>query len=186
MKVLVLLSGGLDSTVVLATCMQEHECSSVGFDYGQKHLIELDRAAQIAKWYKVPFRRIALGSMPLIDDVVFAGRNLVMAATAIAIAQAEGQDAVALGCNESDWARFPDCRPPFWSAVRTAAESYGISVITPLLHVWKGVVVEQARTLGVPIELTWSCYSPRGDEPCGECLACRTRNEACGLSQAIS
>jgi 7-cyano-7-deazaguanine synthase len=109
---------------------------------------------------------------------VFAGRNLVFAALAIARAQAGGFGHIAVGCNASDWHRFPDCRPAFWSALRTAAEAYGIRVGTPLIHMSKHEVVELAGQLGVPIELTWSCYSPRDGEPCQECLACTVRQEA--------
>ena len=180
MKVLILLSGGLDSAVVLAAAIKDHECEAIGFDYDQPHAIELDRAEEIAEHYGVPFVRIGLPAMlnAKIDDVVFAGRNLVLASLAIATAQARGMDAIAIGCNASDWPRFPDCRPPFWSAVRTAAEAYGIAVLTPLTHHSKQDVASAARRLGVPIDLTWSCYAPRDGSPCGECLACKTRDEA--------
>ena len=125
--------------------------------------------------------------MPLVNDVVFAGRNLVLASVAVAEAQATGQEAIAVGCNELDWMRFPDCRPVFWNFFRYAAETYNICVLTPLLYISKSAVFEQARKLDVPIEQTWSCYSPQGSEPCGECLACRTRKEAeCSLSSATS
>lgn len=179
MKILVLLSGGLDSSLVLATCVgQGHSCSAVGFDYGQPHLIELEQAAQIARHYSTPFRVVPLPTMPRVNDVVFAGRNLVLIAQALAIAAAEKFDAVAVGCNESDWMRFPDCRPGFWNAVRTAAEAYGVKVLTPLLHSWKAQIVHEAERIGVPIELTWSCYAPQDGLPCGQCLACETRNAA--------
>lgn len=176
MKTLILLSGGLDSAVVLA--LQSGPCEAIGFDYGQPNRIELDRAAQIATHYGVPFSVLSLPQMPLVNDVVFAGRNLVMAAVAVAHAQAKGFGAVAVGCNASDWERFPDCRPPFWKAVNAAAKAYGVRVASPLLHHWKGAIIELARSLGVPIELTWSCYQPKDSGPCGECLACRTRSEA--------
>src|SRR5215211_3789393 len=120
MKVLVLLSGGLDSATALAWAKQYSECSAIGFDYGQPHLIELDRARRIADHFGVPFEIVALPIMPRINDVVFAGRNLVMAAVAIAEAQARGIRSIVLGCNMSDWARFPDCRPPFWRGVADA------------------------------------------------------------------
>lgn len=180
MKTIVLLSGGLDSVTVLAGCVASgDECIAVGIDYGQPHGIELKRAEDIAALYGVPFQRISLpAAMPKIDDVVFAGRNLVLAALAIAVAQANGCDRIAVGCNASDWARFPDCRPQFWSALRSAAEAYDVRISTPLLHSCKRDVVKAARKLGVPIDRTWSCYSPQNDQPCGACLACTTRQEA--------
>ncbi len=178
MKILVLLSGGLDSAVVLASLVGEHACFAVGYDYGQPHKIELDRAAKVAAHYLVPFAVEKLPPIPLVNDVVFAARNLILVSHAIARAQTYNLEAVAVGCNESDWARFPDCRPAFWNHLRYAAEVYNIKVLTPLLHEWKGGVVEHARRLSVPVDLTWSCYSPRDGKPCRECLACTTRQEA--------
>lgn len=178
MKVIVLLSGGIDSAVVLAELVKDYECEAIGFDYGQRHAIELDRAEKIANYYKVPFARRVLMIMPLVDDVVFAGRNLVMISAAISEAQARGFEAVAIGCNSSDWLRFPDCRPAFWNAVRTAAETYGVKVMTPLMYSWKDQIISHAKKIGVPVDLTWSCYSPIDGKPCGCCLACKTRGDA--------
>lgn len=187
MKTIVLLSGGLDSATVLA--MAEHcnyhystgtlgEAATIAFDYGQPHKIELQKARALAERYKVPFEVITVPAMPRTDDVVFVGRNLVFASIAIAVAQARGFDRIGFGCNASDWKRFPDCRPEFWGSLRRCAEAYGVDVWTPLLHKTKREVAGIARELLVPIELTWSCYSPKGEEPCGACLACTTRKEA--------
>jgi 7-cyano-7-deazaguanine synthase len=180
-RTLVLLSGGLDSTVVLAACVaQGDECLAVGFDYNQDHHIELDHAEDIAAHFAVPFERVGLPAMfnAKVDDVVFAGRNLILAALAIGMAQADTFDRIAVGCNASDWARFPDCRPEFWRNLDYCASAYGVKVVTPLIYMSKRDVVETARKLKVPIELTWSCYSPQDGHPCGECLACTTRQEA--------
>ncbi len=177
---LVLLSGGLDSAVVLAAAIADkHIVEGVGFDYGQPHAIELDYAAKIAAHYSVPFRRVTLHHMPRVNDVVFAGRNMVLASQAVAIAAAEGFGAIALGCNFSDWERFPDCRPAFWRSIREAArDAYGVSVLLPLLGMTKTQVVRKARKLAVPVAETWSCYAPKDGAPCGECLACETRFKA--------
>lgn len=179
MKTVVLLSGGLDSATVLAACVKQgDECLALGFDYGQMHFIELEAADIIAHQFDVPFEIIKLPVMPKVNDVVFAGRNLVFAAVAIATAQARGFDRIAVGCNASDWWRFPDCRPEFWRNLEACAAAYGIQVLTPLIYLSKRDVAEAARKLSVPIDLTWSCYSPRDGEPCRECLACKTREEA--------
>jgi 7-cyano-7-deazaguanine synthase len=182
MKTIVLLSGGLDSATVLAmeyqSTIHPNELSAIAFDYGQPHKIELTRARLIAESYRAPFEVLRLPDMPLVNDVVFAGRNLVFAAAAIAHAQATGKDRIAVGCNASDFDRFPDCRGTFWQPLKECAKAYGITVVTPLLAQSKADVVRIARSLAVPIELTWSCYSPRKDAPCGKCLACKTREEA--------
>jgi 7-cyano-7-deazaguanine synthase len=178
MKVLVCLSGGIDSATVLAMMKeQRHQCEVLLFDYAQHHIIELEYARELADGLVI--HKVELAPMPLVDDVVFAGRNLVLASHAISIAASHKMDAVAFGCNQSDWARFPDCRPLFWRAVGYAAsEAYGIRVLLPLLRMIKAEVVAEARRLAVPLDRTWSCYHPRGGKPCGECLACRVRRDA--------
>jgi len=193
MKTIVLLSGGLDSALVLALCVKEKwECHALAFDYCQPHAIpELAAAEAIADHYHVPLDIVDTWrafDFPKVDDVVFAGRNMVFAALACSIAQARGHEAIAVGCNASDWMRFPDCRPPFWHNMRLAAEAYGIAIKTPLLHFSKIEVVEAAREAGVPIDMTWSCYDPVQKvesaikeiayTPCGKCLACEIRNAA--------
>jgi 7-cyano-7-deazaguanine synthase len=178
-KTIVLLSGGLDSATVLAACVHDGQCLGLGFMYGQRHgQIEQTRAESLARHYDVRFEQVFLPTMPKTNDLVFAGRNLVFASVAISIAQAKGYDRIAFGCNASDWQEFLDCRPEFWGNVRRCGDTYGVEVLTPLIYFSKRDVVEMARKLKVPIDMTWSCYDPKGFEPCGECLACKTRNEA--------
>lgn len=173
---IVLLSGGLDSAVVLAMTPRGSLC--IGFDYGQPHKIELERAAMIAEHYKARLEIVRLPNLPKVNDVVFGGRNMVFASVAIAMAQARGHGSIWIGCNASDWAEFPDCRPLFWQSMGAAAEAYGVSLVTPLIQMSKTEVAATARQLNVPIELTWSCYSPQNGQPCRKCLACETREKA--------
>jgi 7-cyano-7-deazaguanine synthase len=188
MNSLVLFSGGLDSTVILANMVRDRlECSALTFDYGQRNVIEVERAEQIAQHYNVPHEIITLLDIAVAkaDDVVWAGRNLIFASIAVGIAQARGFNRVVVGCNGSDWARFPDCRPPFWTGLdRIARDAYSVAIEAPLMHYSKNDVVLMARKLEVPIDLTWSCYEPvkdfehGGQQPCGQCLACETRKAA--------
>lgn len=179
MKTLVLLSGGLDSAVVLAV-IKSHVHGAVGFDYGQSHSIELEYAEQIAKDEGVPFEVVKLPYIPKINDIVFAGRNAVLLSAAAGMAQAKKFDSIAIGCNASDRIDFPDCRFDFLSNLSHAFETaYGVRVLFPLINYSKREVVEAASKLGVSIKDTYTCY--KGGTPCGECYACKARKAACSL-----
>lgn len=159
----------MDSALCLARYGAE---LAIGFDYGQPHAIELRYAKRIADNFHVPFDSIELQNMPMIDDVVFAGRNAVMLSTAASIAQSIGIDTVVIGCNASDAHRFPDCRPEFIASIGAALSAYGVSVSAPLIGTTKAQIVAEARAIGLPE--TWTCYAPTSDGcPCGVCLSCR-------------
>lgn len=179
MKAVVCFSGGIDSTLALAMYSRICTCHALLFDYGQPHRIELDRAVEILQHYQIPYSIKKLTFMDRKEGVVFPGRNLLFAAEAVIFAASNGFDTVVFGCNQSDWLNFPDCRPAFWDNFRkSVAAAYSISVATPLLHLSKAEIVVAAKRLSVPIEKTWSCYTPKNDEQCGECLACKTRINA--------
>lgn len=177
MKVVVLLSGGIDSAVVLRM-MRDSERRAIGIDYGQAHAIELEYAAEIAREERVPFQVLNVPAIRKVDDVVFAGRNAVLLSVAASYAAASNFDTVAIGCNKTDEERFPDCRRAFIDAMDDALYAYRVSVVAPLLERSKAEVVALARKLGVAIPRTWSCYAPSFGIPCGECLACTVRREA--------
>jgi 7-cyano-7-deazaguanine synthase len=95
------------------------------------------------------------------------GRNLILLSLAATLGHP------VLGCNADDRDGYPDCRPEFFEAVRPL-----IDVVTPLLHYSKPEIGGLARSLGVPVELTWSCYYPTDDGECGACDACAGRDRA--------
>ena len=175
MKSVVLLSGGIDSAVCLALARGSDRLA-LGFDYGQPHQIELQHAQKVADAEGVSLLVQHLPFMGKINDVVFAGRNAVLASLAASLAASRGYEAVVMGCNYSDWQRFPDCRPAFINPLREALKyGYGISLSTPLLRMSKHQIVDKAKELGVDLSLTWSCYNPQQGRACGKCLACETR-----------
>jgi 7-cyano-7-deazaguanine synthase len=169
-KQLILLSGGLDSTLCLARYGAD---LAVGFDYGQPHAVELTYARRVAERYGVPYEQHSLPSMPRVNDVVFAGRNAVMLAVGAAIAQARGLGGVVIGCNFSDAQRFPDCRPEFIRSMDKAMSSaYSVRVFSPLLTTAKQQIVAEGRERGLPE--TWTCYAPTpAGQQCGECYSCK-------------
>jgi 7-cyano-7-deazaguanine synthase len=162
--VILLLSGGMDSALILS---ERRVDLAVGFDYGQPHVIELGYAERLAARFGVPFQKIMLPRLPLVDDVVFAGRNAVMLSVAASLTHGGGQ--LLIGCNRDDAERFPDCRLPFLVGMNEALAVYGVTVAAPLLHLTKRQIVERAAGLD-----TWTCYSPKDSKPCGQCRACRS------------
>lgn len=185
--IIALHSGGIDSTVLLYELRDAgHEVRTLGFDYGQRHVRELDAAEAIAAELGVAHHRVPLPPLPgsvLTDGsgtVVVPGRNLLMIAVATSFAMASGAETVALATHAGDHALFPDCRPGFLDAASAAimvASERRVRLMRPYVHLGKLDIVRRGMGLGVPFERTWSCYLG-GTEPCGDCLACRERREA--------
>ena len=208
----VVLSGGLDSTVCLALAWRDMgEVVALTVDYGQRHRLEIDRAASVAGAYGAEHVVVHLdlsrwGGSALTDaslevprpgDAGTLGvpvtyvpaRNLVFLSLAAGLAEARGADAVYLGVKAVDYSGYPDCRPEFVEAFRSAAalglkrgvEGRPLEFRTPLVHLSKAAIVRLGLQLGAPLGLTWSCYR-EGPTPCGDCDACCLR--AKGFAEA--
>ena len=138
MKSIVILSGGLDSTVCTGLAAQAaDDLVALTFDYGQRHRIELQRAALVAMHYgaehvvvrldasqwggsaltdvsiAVPDASTQAGSAPQIPVTYVPARNLIFLAVAMGVAEARSADDVYLGINALDYSGYPDCRPEF-------------------------------------------------------------------------
>ena len=106
------------------------------------------------------------------------GRNLMLIAVATAWANAWDYQAVVVGSNADDNAGYPDCRPGFLDPLDVAMTAgYRVSLWKPLLRMTKVQIVKRGRELGVPLDLTWSCYRG-GEQPCNRCGACESRTAA--------
>jgi 7-cyano-7-deazaguanine synthase len=201
---LVVLSGGLDSTVCMSLAAEEAGTPPLAltFDYGQRHRTEVDRAAGIAGHYRaehlvVHLDTSAWGGSALTDtaiDVPGAGstagipvtyvpaRNSIFLAVALGVAEARDLDAVWIGVNAIDYSGYPDCRPEFIEAFRGVAatgqrrgvEGNPIELRTPLIACTKEEIVRLGLDHRAPLHLTWSCYLG-GERPCGTCDACVLR-----------
>ena len=203
-QALVVLSGGQDSTTCLYWAIKKFgiECvSSVTFDYGQRHRIELDCAQEIAAFAGVPNVVLpidtfaALGGNALTDTSVdvetqidaetglpntfVPGRNLIFLTFAAAFAYQRGIANLVTGVAQTDYSGYPDCRAEtmtaLQSALRAGMES-DIRIHTPLMQLSKQETVEPARELGAlpALAMTHTCYN--GERPpCGHCPACELR-----------
>lgn len=110
------------------------------------------------------------------------GRNLLFLSIATSFAEVIGAEAIYIGVNALDYSGYPDCRPEFIHkveevmalATRVGVEGGPIRIETPLIHWTKADIVKEGTRLGVPYQLTTSCYNGQ-EEACGECDSCRLR-----------
>ncbi|MDR1816646.1 MAG: 7-cyano-7-deazaguanine synthase QueC [Puniceicoccales bacterium] len=207
-KSVVILSGGLDSTVLLAKLVADgRRCLALTFNYGQRHAREIEAARAIAAALGVEhtvgdLRGIAalFGSNCLTDAAlpvpdghyteermkatVVPGRNLLFLSAAAALAFSRGCDTVAYGAHGGDHAIYPDCRPEFANALEKAialADWHHVALERPFVSLTKADIVRLGAEIGAPLELTWSCYRG-GDTHCGRCGTCVERREAFALA----
>lgn len=201
---LVLLSGGLDSSTLLAERSYHGTAAlALAVDYGQRHFAELTAARAVAAHYQVrlivlnlrTWGRHLTGSA-LTDPAVAVphghyadesmratvvpNRNAVMLMSAYGIAVAHGLTHVVTAVHAGDHPIYPDCRPEFIDAINYAAQvGSGTEVIieAPFQYMSKTEIAVVAGQRGLPVGLTWSCYE--GDERhCGRCGTCTERIEA--------
>lgn len=113
-------------------------------------------------------------------------RNTILLALALSYAETTEARTVFIGANVIDYSGYPDCRPEFLRAfeavarlgTKAGAEGRGIEIKAPLIEMSKVEIIELGTTLGVPFELTHSCYDPtETGDACGQCDSCLIRLE---------
>lgn len=118
------------------------------------------------------------------------GRNLIFLSFATAYAEVIGADHVFIGINQQDYSGYPDCRIEFLTAFTATAnlatkagtqDGRRLHIHAPLSNLTKGDIVRRGLALGVPYELTWSCYEG-GERACGTCDSCLLRRK--GFAEA--
>jgi len=209
MDTIVICSGGLDSvTLAHKTAAERRLAALLSFDYGQRHVKEVESARACAARLGVPHRVVdlrgvgaALSGSALTDDVavpdghyaedtmkitIVPNRNAIMLAVAFGMAAAQEAGAVAAAVHGGDHFIYPDCRPGFVAAFRAMQDHAldgvaNVDLWTPYVHGSKADIVSDGARLGVPFAETWSCYKG-GARHCGRCGTCVERREAFHLA----
>jgi len=211
-KAVVLVSGGLDSATVLAIAIEQaYQCYALSMDYGQRHRIELDRAAKVARSNGAVEHRVVkidiggFGGSALTDQALdvpteesedipityVPARNTVFLSVALAWAEVLEAEAIFIGANAVDYSGYPDCRPEYIEsfqamvnlATKKGVEGSLIEIKAPIIELTKAEIIKQGLRLGVDYSQTLSCYSPHSDgSVCGQCDSCRIR--AAGFAEA--
>ncbi|MDA7769306.1 7-cyano-7-deazaguanine synthase QueC [Porticoccaceae bacterium] len=211
-KAVVLVSGGLDSSTVLALALQQgYRCYTLSFDYGQRHRSELEAAKRVSELMKVEEHKIVrldlgtIGGSALTDTTIdvpeqetagipvtyVPARNTVFLSIALGWAEVLEADTIFLGVNAVDYSGYPDCRPEYISsfeamanlATRAGVEGNKLSIQAPLIDMTKGEIISAGASLGVDYSQTVSCYQASIEGlACGKCDSCRLRIE--GFNQA--
>lgn len=203
-KVVVLVSGGMDSVTALYKAHRQYAVSAaISFDYGSKHNHkELPFAVWHCQRLSVPHHVIDLGFISELfkSDLLKSGgtvpdghyeeqnmkqtvvpfRNGIMLSIAGGYAESIGANAAVIGAHSGDHAIYPDCREEFMNSMSDALRlgTYqGIEILSPFVHQTKSQIVRQGHDLGVDFSKTWSCY--KGEHlHCGICGTCVERREA--------
>lgn len=204
-RAVVLVSGGLDSTTVVAMAQAEgYEVFALSFDYGQRHRAELMAAERTARMLGVTEHKVvaldlrAIGGSALTDSRIAVpetesegipvtyvpARNTVFLSIALGWAEVLDSQAIFVGVNAVDYSGYPDCRPAYIEAFETMAnlatkagvEGKRLRIHTPLIDLSKADIVRRGTELGVDYSQTVSCYQATDTGlACGKCDSCRLR-----------
>lgn len=206
-RAVILVSGGLDSTTVLALAKsQGYACYTLSFDYGQRHRAELFAAERVSialgdvEHKVVNLNLDSIGGSALTDlsiavpeeetegiPVTYVpARNTVFLSIALGWAEVLDAHDIFIGVNAVDYSGYPDCRPEYIAAfeamanlaTRAGVEGQKVTIHTPLMTQGKGDIIRTGFGLGVDYSLTVSCYQATADGlACGKCDSCRLRRQ---------
>jgi len=202
-KVVVLLSGGIDSTTAFYDASKSYRlCAALSFDYGSRHNHrELPFAKLHCRRNEVEHRIVNLGFVgehfkssllksgePVPDhdydeksmrSTVVPFRNGIMLSIAAGFAASCGAEGIVIAAHGGDHAIYPDCREAFMAPMARAIEAgtyEKIGLLRPFINHSKADIVRRGAELGIDFAETWSCYKG-GETHCGVCGTCRERKK---------
>jgi 7-cyano-7-deazaguanine synthase len=199
-KCIIVFSGGPDSaTVAYWAKNQGYEIYPITFKYGQIAEKETQAAQKIAEKLGTTTKIIDLSALkeifsgttslvnreiPLTSEfsapIIVPFRNAIFLSAAVAYAVAVGAKEIFYGAQGSDEPFYPDCRKEFYETFEKAARlgtCQEITIKAPFSGKRKSDLFKTSIELGVPLELTWSCYRD-GTKHCGKCESCVNRKKA--------
>ena len=206
-KVVVLVSGGLDSATVLAMAKsQGFHCFTLSFDYGQRHRAELVAAEKVAAAYPDVVHKVvtlnldSIGGSALTDKDIAVpesptegipvtyvpARNTIFLSIALGWAEVLEASRIFIGVNAVDYSGYPDCRPEFIEAftqlanvaTKVGVEGGVMQICAPLSALSKADIIRAGVAMGVDYSATVSCYQADAlGRACGRCDSCRLRRE---------
>lgn len=199
-KCVVVLSGGPDSsTVAYWAKKQGYNIHAITFGYGQIATKEIECAQKIAEKLVVPVKIVDLSSLreifagvtSLCDEtipmtssfskpIIVPFRNAIFLSVAVAYAVSIKATRILYGAQGSDEPFYPDCRKEFYKSFETAAKlgtGHNINIEAPFHSLPKSAIIKLGSKLGVPFDLTWSCYL-NYQKHCGTCESCVNRKNA--------
>lgn len=209
---LVLLSGGQDSSTCLYWAKNNFsKVYAIGFDYGQKHKLELELAEKLAFDANIPFYKAKISTLSDISknaltendmvveeavqdgappNTLVEGRNMLFITYAGIYAKNQGIPNIVMGVSQTDYSNYPDCRRDFVDAAQQAlslATDYDFTIYTPLMYLTKAETWQLADSLGafdIVRQNTLTCYNGIIADGCGNCPACKLRKK--GLDEYLA
>lgn len=209
-KVVVIFSGGMDSFTVLNRAIKDGKnVFALTFDYGQRHVKEIECAKKICQQLNVEHKVIDISAInqllagsSLTDDIdipeghyeadnmkstVVPNRNMILLSLAVGYAVSVKASQVYYGAHSGDHAIYPDCRPEFvmkMNDVCQIANYDAVEIFSPYLTVSKTAILTDGLSMGLDYSDTWTCYNGR-EKACGKCGACQERLEAFRDNHAV-
>jgi 7-cyano-7-deazaguanine synthase len=204
----VLLSGGIDSATCAAVASDiGFNVYALSFDYGQRHLCELECADKTARYIGVKDHKFvktdlaSIGGSALTDNIkvpdfknksnhipvtYVPSRNIIFLSIAVSYAEVIDADDIFIGVTAVDYSGYPDCRPDFIDSFNDAVNKgtkkgvsgNGFKIHTPLIDLSKAEIIKTGAGLGFDYSLTSSCYNPDvKGRACGKCDSCHHRKK---------
>jgi 7-cyano-7-deazaguanine synthase len=209
-KVVVIFSGGMDSFTVLNKAVQQgFEVYALSFNYGQRHVKEVQCAATICAKLNVHHKIVDIsainqliggsaltGEMDIpeghyeadnMKQTVVPNRNMILISMAVGYAVSLEAGKVYYGAHSGDHAIYPDCRPEFVNKMNDVCQIANyepVDIVSPYLNSSKIGILTDGLAMGLDYSDTWTCYNGR-EKACGKCGACQERLEAFKLNDVV-